>query len=65
LPLQQEGLHGGEFEYLRLARDVEGLISNYQRTVDGFLFGQDQDKLVKAIQVASGELDDPIKDIGF
>ncbi len=65
LPLQQEGLHCGEFENMRLSRDVEGLISNYQRTIDGFLFGQDNDKLVKAVQVAAGELDDPIMDIGF
>jgi hypothetical protein len=41
------------------------MISNYQRTLDGFLGGVSKDRLVKAMQVASGELDDSIKDIGF
>ena len=65
LPLQQLGLHAGKFEYMRLARSVEGMISNYQRTLDGFLGGVAREKLVPAMRVASGELDDPIKDIGF
>lgn len=65
LPLQQLGLHCGGFEYMRLSRKVEGMISNYQRTLDGFLGGVPRDRLVSAMQVASGELDDPIKDIGF
>jgi phenylpropionate dioxygenase-like ring-hydroxylating dioxygenase large terminal subunit len=63
LPIQQLGLH--ELENFRLARDVEGMISNYQRVIDGFLGGVETSKLAKGIQVASGELDDPIKDIGF
>ncbi|CAN7542560.1 aromatic ring-hydroxylating dioxygenase subunit alpha [Phenylobacterium sp. LjRoot219] len=65
LPLQQEGLHAKGFEYMRLSKTVEGMISNYQRVIDGFLGGVDDDRLAKGIQVASGELDDPIKDIGF
>jgi hypothetical protein len=65
LPLQQLGLHAKGFEYMRLSRSVEGMISNYQRLIDGFLAGVAPDKLVKGIQVAAGELDDPIKDIGF
>jgi phenylpropionate dioxygenase-like ring-hydroxylating dioxygenase large terminal subunit len=65
LPLQQLGLHAGGFEYMRLSKDVEGLISNYQRTIDGFLEGRDKDELAKAISVASGSLGVPIQDIGF
>jgi len=65
LPLQQQGLHCEGFEYMRLSRQVEGMISNYQRTLDGFLGKVPSDKLAQAVQVASGELDDSIKDIGF
>jgi phenylpropionate dioxygenase-like ring-hydroxylating dioxygenase large terminal subunit len=39
LPLQQQGLHAGGFEFMRLSPQVEGMISNYQRLVDGFLGG--------------------------
>ena len=65
LPLQQLGLHAGGFEYMRLSKDVEGLISNYQRVIDGFLEGRDKDELAKGIRVASGSLGVPIQDIGF
>jgi len=65
LPLQQIGLHGKGFEFMRLSRDVEGLISNYQRLIDGFLSGIEQDKLTKGIQVCCDGLDVPIKDLGF
>jgi phenylpropionate dioxygenase-like ring-hydroxylating dioxygenase large terminal subunit len=65
LPRQQEGLHARGFEYMRLASSVEGMISNYQRVLDGFLEGRDKQTLVKGIEVACGGLDDPIKDVGF
>ena len=65
LPLQQLGLHAGGFEYMRLSKDIEGMISNYQRTIDGFLEGRSNDELVKATQVSSSGLDVPIADIGF
>ena len=65
LPLQQEGLHSGGFEYMRLSRDEEGRISNYQRLIDGFLGGVDQEKLTKGYQIASGAFNTPIVDIGF
>jgi carnitine monooxygenase subunit len=65
LPLQQLGLHAVGFEYMRLARDIEGMISNYQRTIDGFLEGRSKEELVKAQQVSSRGLDVPIDDIGF
>jgi phenylpropionate dioxygenase-like ring-hydroxylating dioxygenase large terminal subunit len=65
LPLQQLGLHAKGFEYMRLSPKVEGLISNYQRLIDGFLGGVSQDKLTQGVQVVCSGLDDPIKDIGF
>ncbi len=65
LPRQQRGLHARGFDYMRLSKDIEGMISNYQRTIDGFLEGRDRDELVKAMQVASSGLDEPIRDIGF
>jgi phenylpropionate dioxygenase-like ring-hydroxylating dioxygenase large terminal subunit len=65
LPLQQRGLHRRGFEYMRLAREIEGLISNYQRLIDGYLGGVEQDKLVEASRRVTGAFDIPIKDIGF
>jgi hypothetical protein len=65
LPLQQLGLHAGGFEYMRLSKDVEGQISNYQRTLDGFLAGLPHDKLLKAVQTASADFDVPVADVGL
>jgi phenylpropionate dioxygenase-like ring-hydroxylating dioxygenase large terminal subunit len=62
---EQQGLHAQGFEYMRLAREVEGSISNYNRVIDGFLAGVDKASLVRAMQVASTPLDSPILDIGF
>ena len=39
LPRQQQGLHAKGFEYMRLSERAEGHISNFERTVDGFLAG--------------------------
>ena len=39
LPRQQKGLHSKGFEYMRLSDQIEGLISNFERVVDGFLAG--------------------------
>ena len=65
LPLQQLGLHAGGFEFMRLSHQKEGLISNYQRLIDGYLAGIDKDKLKKATQVVSSGFEAPILDIGF
>ena len=65
IPRQQIGLHAKGFEYMRLSRDVEGMISNYQRLIDGFLQGVDPGRLVKGMQIATGGLDSPIADVGF
>ena len=65
LPLQQRGLHAKGFEYMRLSREKEGTISNYQRLIDGFLAGLDKEKLRKATQIVSQGYEAPILDIGF
>jgi hypothetical protein len=46
LPIQQLGLHN--LDEFRLAKDVEGTISNYQRLIDGYLAGLDKDLLIPA-----------------
>jgi hypothetical protein len=62
LPKQQRGLHNG-MEFMRLSHEMEGVISNYQRVIDGFLRGCDKDKLVAAMQKASGPIDVPVADL--
>ena len=68
LPLQQLGLHN--LDFMRIAKgtgvwDGEGLISNYQRVLDGFLAGLDHKTLAKAQNVSNSGFDAGILDIGF
>lgn len=65
IPIQQKGLHSQGFEYMRLSKDVEGLISNYQRLIDGYLEGADPQKLGAATQHLGGNFDGPIVDLGI
>lgn len=65
IPRQQEGLHAPGFRFMRLSNAIEGLISNYQRLLDGFIGGVEENKLAAASQIASAGLDWPIEDIGF
>jgi phenylpropionate dioxygenase-like ring-hydroxylating dioxygenase large terminal subunit len=65
LPRQQKGLHSKGFEYMRLSDQIEGLISNFERVVDGFLAGLSYDELVPAIQKTNTTIDVPIADLGF
>jgi phenylpropionate dioxygenase-like ring-hydroxylating dioxygenase large terminal subunit len=65
LPLQQLGLHAGKFTHMRLSIRIEGMISNYQRLIDGYLAGLDPQLLAKASQLASGGYEAPIRDLGF
>lgn len=64
LPRQQKGLHAG-FEYMRLAAEFEGLISNYQRLIDGYLADLPKETLLAAVQHVSGPIDVPVREIGF
>lgn len=65
LPLQQKGLHAGGFEFMRLSKTIEGLISNYQRIIDGYLEGKDPEKLAAATQMLGGNFDGKILDLGL
>jgi carnitine monooxygenase subunit len=65
IPQQQRGLHAKGFESMRLAHNVEGLISNYQRVIDGYLSNEDPKKLAKASQMLGGNFDGKILDLGL
>jgi phenylpropionate dioxygenase-like ring-hydroxylating dioxygenase large terminal subunit len=65
LPLQQLGLHAKGFEFMRLSPKIEGMISNYQRTIDGFIAGLDSERLARASSVTCSGFDAPLLDIGF
>jgi nitrite reductase/ring-hydroxylating ferredoxin subunit len=63
IPIQQIGLRSEGFEFMRLSKDIEGLISNFQRLVDGYLRGVDPERLGRAMSKLSGNFDGPIKDL--
>jgi len=63
LPLQQLGLH--DIQFMRLAGQHEGLISNYQRLVDGYLAGLEPEVLTKAANIVNCGFNSPLHDIGF
>lgn len=65
LPLQQLGLHAAGFDYMRLSKQAEGLISNYQRLIDGYLAGLDPEKLAAAQHVVNDGFEHPIAELGF
>jgi phenylpropionate dioxygenase-like ring-hydroxylating dioxygenase large terminal subunit len=63
LPGQQKGLHAKGFQFMRLSSEIEGLISNFERVVDGFLAGLPSDRLVRAIQKTNTTIDVPIAEL--
>lgn len=66
LPRQQKGLHNKGFEYMRLSGPMEGHVSNFERTVDGFLAGLPHERLLPALrEVNVNPLERPIVDIGL
>jgi hypothetical protein len=65
IPRQQAGLHAKGFEFMQLSTQVEGMIGNYQRLIDGYLARLGYDKLLPAVQQVSGPIDDCSKDLGF
>jgi hypothetical protein len=65
IPRQQLGLHAEGFEYMRLGKDIEGLIGNYQQVIDGYLRGAEPAALAKGMAALGGNFDGPIKDLGF
>jgi phenylpropionate dioxygenase-like ring-hydroxylating dioxygenase large terminal subunit len=65
IPIQQKGLHASGFEYMRLSSQVEGMISNYQRIIDGYLAGKPAEKLAAATNLLGGNFDGKIEDLGL
>lgn len=66
LPRQQRGLHTQGFEYMRLSEQIEGHISNFHRTIDGFLNKRPYKKLLPAIQQLNlNPLERPVVDLGL
>ena len=66
LPRQQKGLHARGFEYMRLAEQIEGHISNYHRLIDGYLAGLSHEQLAPALPAVNvNPLDRSVVDIGF
>jgi hypothetical protein len=50
---------------MRLSNQIEGLISNFERLVDGFLAGLPYDTLVSAIHKTNTTIDVPVADLGL
>jgi hypothetical protein len=65
IPIQQKGMHSEGFDFLRLSKDREGLISNYQRLIDGFIDGASLNALAQAMTKLGGNFDGPILDLGI
>jgi len=66
LPRQQLGIHAGGFEELRLAQGVEGLISNYERLIDGYLARLSPEALLNATKVVnSSGYEAAVMELGF
>ncbi|MBV9487901.1 MAG: hypothetical protein JO246_17840 [Frankiaceae bacterium] len=66
LPRQQQGLHSKGFEYMRLSEQIEGHISNFHRTIDGYLQGKSHAELAHALEELNiNPLERPVVDLGF
>jgi carnitine monooxygenase subunit len=65
IPIQQKGMHAEGFDFMRLSKDIEGLISNYNRIIDGHLTGADPKKLAAATNTLGGNFDGKIFEYDF
>lgn len=65
LPLQQLGLQAGGFTHMRLSKRSEGMISNYQRLIDGYIAGLAPEALVNGQRIVNSGYEAPILDLGF
>jgi len=66
IPRQQRGLHARSFDYMRLSEVVEGHISNFHRTIDGYLAGLPDEALVQARQAVNvNPLEQQIRELGL
>ncbi|MBW8784667.1 MAG: aromatic ring-hydroxylating dioxygenase subunit alpha [Novosphingobium sp.] len=65
IPIQQKGLHSKGFEFMRLAKNIEGLISNYHRVIDAYIAGAPPEQLAQATQKLGYNFDGRILDLGL
>lgn len=65
IPMQQMGLHAEGFDFMRLGKGVEGMISNYNRVIDGYLTAVDQDKVLAATHSLAHNFDGQIAEMGY
>ena len=65
IPMQQKGLHAAGFEFMRLGKGIEGMISNYNRVIDAHLRGEDAEKLNAATHKLAHNFDGEIQEMGF
>ncbi len=63
IPIQQKGMHAKGFDFMRLSKTNEGMISNYERIIDGYIAGVPQAKLTRAVNQLGGNFDGPILDL--
>lgn len=50
---------------MRLGENIEGLIANYQKIIDGYLTGVPQEMRTAAIHRLCNNFDGPVPDFGF
>ncbi|HEX3706420.1 MAG TPA: aromatic ring-hydroxylating dioxygenase subunit alpha [Mycobacteriales bacterium] len=66
LPKQQLGLHSRSFDYMRISGQIEGHLSNFHRTIDGYLEGRPSKKLLGALKELNiNPLERPVVDLGL
>ena len=65
IPIQQKGVHAKGFDFMRLSKDIEGMISNYNRIIDGHLERKSADKLAAATHTLGGNFDGKIFEYDF
>jgi len=63
IPIQQRGLHSTGFEFMRLSKDREGLISNNHRVIDALIAKKPFAKITAATQKLAYNFDGPILDL--
>jgi len=64
IPLQQQGVHAPHLTHLRLARAQEGMVSAFERLIDGFIYRWPDAVIMDAYGKVSGAIDQPIVPLG-
>ena len=64
LPRQQQGVHAPHLDHIRLAKHQEGMISNFERLIDGFIYRWPDAAIIDGYSKVSGPIDQPIKEMG-